>query len=305
MPGARNIRIEGNTFGGVGNVAVSANAGSTADLTIVGNVFLNLENTAVYIGCHDGSCTSTNLRFERNYINGVRAPEANAIGYGIEVKLNSWGVIRDNTIVRTKGPPIMTYGSNRGDPASLIEGNYVEGSRQDGGIVIGGGPAIVRNNIAVGNAYGGISIQNYGRRNLLSRVWVVHNTVMNNRDSGINVADWTANGDNVVAYNAILPIASTPAIRVARPGGIIAGNVAAAASDFVDATVGPYDLWPAAGGTLLDAVPGSAAPWHAADDFMGADRGERPDVGAMERTPQASDHRVGPSGLRPPRVQRR
>ena len=91
---------------------------------------------------------------ERNLIDGVTTPyDANAIGYGVQIKLNSFATIRDNSIYRTKGPGIMVYGSNQGGQASLLEGNYVEGSMQEGGIVIGGGPAVVRNNILVGNAY--------------------------------------------------------------------------------------------------------------------------------------------------------
>jgi hypothetical protein len=33
------------------------------------------------------------------------------VGYGLQVKLNSTAVIRDNVIVDTKGPGIMVYGA--------------------------------------------------------------------------------------------------------------------------------------------------------------------------------------------------
>src|SRR5262245_45602210 len=249
---ARIITVERNRFGGKSNVAVSANSGSTANLVIRDNVFLNLENTPVYIGCHDGNCSSTNLVFERNYINGVRAPDPNSVGYGIEVKLNSWGVIRDNTIVNTKGPTIMVYGSNREDPASVIEGNYVEGSRYEGGIVVGGGPAIVRNNIAVNNANGGISAQNYGQRGLQRRIWIVYNTLINNGDSGINTQGWGQNGENVIAYNAILSKPGTPVLRPSSPAGIVTGNVNCTPACFVNGRSAPYDLWPELQSPLID-----------------------------------------------------
>jgi Right handed beta helix region len=302
MGGAHDVTVEGNLFSGVGNVALSANNGSTADLVIRDNVFLNLENTAAYVGCHDGSCVSTNLRFERNYINGVRAADPDAVGYGIEVKLNSWGVIRDNTIVNTKGPPIMTYGSNQPAHVSLIEGNYVEGSRGEGGIVIGGGPAIVRNNIAVNNANGGISAQNYDRRNLQKSIWIVHNTLINNSDSGINTQGWAAGSDNVIAYNAILPKSLTPAFRLSGPVDTIMSNITCSASCFVNALTAPYDLWPAAGSLLVDIALPRITAWKPSDDFMGKARDERPDAGAMERTHSASDHRVSGKSLRPPRA---
>ena len=301
MAKAKNVTVERNRFGGVGNVAVSANSGNTANLVIRDNVFLNLENTPVYIGCHDGSCSSTNLLFEQNYINGVRASDPNSIGYGIEVKLNSWGVIRDNTIVNTKGPPIMVYGSSRDDSVSIIEGNYVEGSRYEGGIVIGGGPAIVRNNIAVNNGYGGISAQNYNGRNLQRKVWIVFNTLIKNGDSGINVQGWGNGADNVIAYNAILPSSTLPVLRPSNPLGSIVGNVACAATCFVNANTAPYDLWPRSQSLLVDAAVGTNSAWIPVDDFMGERRGQLPDIGAMERGQSINDHRVSGMSLRPSR----
>jgi len=302
MGGARNITLERNVFGGLGNVAVNANSGNTANLIIRDNVFLNLENTAVYIGCHDGSCISTNLLFERNFITGVRASDPGSVGYGIEVKLNSWGVLRDNTIVNTKGPPIMTYGLQQGDQPSTIEGNYVEGSRREGGIVIGGGPAIVRNNIAVSNAYGGISAQNYNLRNLQRNVWIVHNTLINNGDSGINTQGWSPAGNNVIANNAILPKASTVALRPAVPAGRVSGNVTCTAACFVNAVTAPYDLTPAARSPLLDVSPFESGALRTLEDFMGTTRGASTAAGAMERSSAAGGHPVGPASLRPPRV---
>ncbi len=287
MGGAQSLTVERNVFGGFGNVALSANSGSTANLVIRDNMFLDLENTAVYVGCHDGSCVSTNLLFERNFIRGVRASDPNSVGYGIEVKLNSWGLVRDNTIVNTKGPPIMTYGLQQGDQASTIEGNYVEGSREEGGIVIGGGPAIVRNNIAVNNAYGGISAQDYNRRHLQRNVWIVHNTLINNGDSGINTQGWSAGANNVIANNAILPKAYTVALRPAMPAGTIVGNVTCTPACFVNAIAAPYDFWPAERSPLMDVAQPGSEVLKIFDEFMGAPRGPRPAAGGLERTPAA------------------
>jgi len=299
--GAHNITVERNVFTGYGNVAVSANSGSTADLVIRYNEFKNVEATPVYVGCHDGDCVSSNLLFERNFIDGVRASDPGSIGYGIEVKLNSWGVIRDNTIANTKGPPIMAYGSSRGD-RTLIEGNYVEGSRAEAGIVLGGGPAIVRNNIAVGNANGGISAQNYGGRNLQRDIWIIHNTLINNGDSGISTQGWTSSANNVIAYNAVLSKFLTPLIRPANPAGIVMGNVSCPASCFVNATTAPYDFTPAARSPLIGAAPASNATWKPADDFMGVSRNVPADAGALERRESAGDRRVSRFALRPPRL---
>ena len=68
------------------------------------------------------------LLIEKNFIGGVTAG-ASKIGYGIQLKLNSFGVIRDNVIVNTKGPGIMVYGAKELSHVSIIERNFVAGSR--------------------------------------------------------------------------------------------------------------------------------------------------------------------------------
>ncbi len=302
MGGVTNVVVERNRFEGTANIMVSANSGNTSNLIIRDNTLINLLNTPIYIGCHAGECSSTNLLFERNFIDGVSPPDP-SIGYGIEVKLNSWGTIRDNTIYRTKGPPIMVYGSNRGDPPNIIEGNYTEGSQNEGGIVIGGGPAIVRNNVLVGNAFGGISAQDYAGRDLQQNVWIVHNTILNNDDSGINVAAWRDGRGNVLAFNAIAPRAGTPALRPAAPTGTIMGNITCSTTPcFVQSTTAPYDLWPAIGGGLVDAAGNGPEAWRPTDDFMGVVRGSAADVGAFERTTFPNNHLVGGGSPRPLRV---
>jgi len=240
---ANDIVIENNLFQRIGGISISANNSDTARITVRQNTFRDLQATGLYFGCHDGTeCHATDLVIEGNLLDGVAPTDQRAIGYGLEVKLNSYGTIRANTIYRTKGPGIMTYGSNRGDPASVVEGNYIEGSLKEGGIVVGGGPAIIRNNVLVGNNYGGISAQNYGSRDLQERVWIVHNTVLNNKDSGINLQGWKAERHNVLAFNAILPLSGTPALRPATPPGVIVGNVICALSSVcvADAIAYPY-----------------------------------------------------------------
>ncbi|MBI2216471.1 MAG: right-handed parallel beta-helix repeat-containing protein, partial [Candidatus Rokubacteria bacterium] len=284
--GGHDLVIERNVFTAIGGVSVAANDASTERLTLRDNVFRDLPTTAIYLGCHDGvACAATQLLVERNLIDGV-TPTDGSVGYGVQIKLNSWGTVRDNTIYRPNGPGIMVYGSDRGDPASIVEGNYVEGSRTEGGIVVGGGPAIVRNNVLVGNAYGGVSAQNYGSRGLQQNVWIVHNTILGNADSGINVQAWNSGAGNVIAYNAILPLAGTAALRPSAPIGTVIGNVTCAIAEvcFVNGTTPPYDLWPQIGGPLVDAAGSGTEPWRPLDDFMGVPRTGAADVGAFERT---------------------
>lgn len=301
---ANNIIIEKNLFQGIGGVSISANSNNTQRITVRQNTFKDLKHTGLYFGSHDGaSCHATDLVIEGNLIDGVTTPfDPSAVGYGLEIKLNSHGIVRDNTIYRTKGPGLMVYGSNRNAPPSIVEGNYVEGSQTEGGIVIGGGPVFVRNNVLVGNAYGGISAQNYGNRGLQQKVWIVHNTILNNDNSGINVQGWTVGQANVIAYNAILPKGGTPALRPSSPIGTIVGNLKCTASCFVNASTPPYDLWPGTGTRLLDSARRGTETWRPTDDFMGIPRGSVADVGAFEKTSSPISHLVGGGNSRPPRI---
>jgi hypothetical protein len=174
------ITIEDCEFSQLGGIAVAATRTSVDGLSVRRNVVTDSNATAMYFGCHDGiECQISNLIVERNFIKGVNATDPE-IGYGIQIKLNSSGNIADNVVVDTKGPGIMVYGSSHTIGSSVIERNFVSGSRQSSGILIGGGPAQVRNNIVRYNVLGGIALQDYGSRGLLRQIAVVNNTSVNN-----------------------------------------------------------------------------------------------------------------------------
>ncbi len=301
-----DILIEENSFTGIWGVSVVSNdnGSDVQRVTVSGNTFLNLKSTAMYFGCHDGiACHDTEIVVEGNLINGVSPTNPAATGYGLEVKLNSTATVRDNTIYNTKGPGITIYGSDRGDPASVVEGNYVEGSRTDAGINISGGPAIVRNNICVGNSTGGIWGQDYNGRGLQKNVWIVNNTLLNNDTAGIIVNSWSAGNGNVLAFNAIGPMSGTSATSPSSPVGTVMGNISCspASSCFDQPNSAPYDLWPLAGGPLIGAAGSGSEPWRVSDDFMGVPRGSAADVGAFQRTGPGSGPLVGGGDARPPR----
>lgn len=282
--GSHHVTIEQMTFTGVGGVSIVSNDRAIHHVIVRNNRLRDLKSTGMYFGEHDGRCcAATHLLIEGNIIDGVSPPDA-SVGYGIQIKLNSHATIRHNSIHRTKGPGIMVYGASRGDLVSVIEGNFVEGSRNEGGIVVGGGPAVVRNNVLIGNAFGGISAQNYKGRNLQKNIWLVHNTVVNNQNSGINVEGWVNGSGNVIAYNAVLPLAGTPSIR-GQMEATATGNVTciSAGGCFVQAISPPFDLRPSAGGLLIDAAGTGPEPWRPRDDFAGSLRGPGADIGAFER----------------------
>src|SRR5439155_21467264 len=117
--------IEDCHFTQLGGIAVVASHASVRGLVVRRNVIRDSLATAMYFGCHDGvACTATGLSVEGNFINGVKAPESE-VGYGLEVKLNSVGMIRDNIVVNTTGPGIMGYGPSSPTSASVVECNAV------------------------------------------------------------------------------------------------------------------------------------------------------------------------------------
>ncbi|MEO8191870.1 MAG: FG-GAP-like repeat-containing protein [Acidobacteriota bacterium] len=299
----QGVVIDQNVFQGT-DIAVAANSsGSTyQDISVTNNLLTNLQSTGLYFGCHDGvSCHALNILIRGNLIDTVQPGDG--VGYGLEIKLNSWATIIENTIYNAQGPGIDVYGSNRGDPASLVERNYVEGSKTDAGINVSGGPAVVRNNILVGNQYNGIWAQDYGGRGLQQNVWIVNNTVLGNQTGGIQVSNWQAGAGNVLAFNAVAPLAGTPAFTPAAPvADAVLGNVSCspAAACFDQPNTSPWDLWPAAGGPLIGAAGNGLEPWRAANDFLCVARGSAADAGAMQRTSPGAGPQLGGGNARPP-----
>src|SRR5262249_48916457 len=111
--GGGGVTVEGCRFSDLGGIAVVANHASVSGLTGGRNEIPFPGATAMYFGCHDGKgCIVDNLVVERNYIRRVTAVESQ-VGYGVQFKLNTVGVIRDNVIVDTKGPGIMVYGATQ------------------------------------------------------------------------------------------------------------------------------------------------------------------------------------------------
>jgi hypothetical protein len=277
-----NIRIENCRFFQLGGIAITANNMTVRGLTIRGNSIEESRSTGMYFGCQDGQrCMVSNLLVEGNYIRGVTAGPTE-VGYGLEIKLNSSGIVRDNVILRTKGPGIMVYGSRDLLSQALVERNVVMGSERAAGIVVGGGPTVVRNNVSLTNNDGGISLQDYGQRGLLRKIAVVHNTIYGNLVGGITIEGHDAR-EITLLNNAIQSPGGTPAVPASRPGVWTAGNV--------DCTYRPCFLQP--DGLDFSPFPGSALVAPGAlvgvgealprDDLFRVRRGSPPTVGAIER----------------------
>ena len=286
--GVDGIRIRANAgvvvedceFTQLGGIAIAANQTSLRGLTVRRNVINNSAATAMYFGCHDGaSCHITDLLVERNFIHGVDAPDPE-VGYGIQVKLNSAGVIRDNVIADTKGPAIMIYGSMDAAQSSIIERNFATGSRMSSGILIGGGPARVQNNITSFNSEAGVALQDYATRGLLRNIIVVNNTSFRNSRGEFLVPASGKLSDVLLAKNAGVAAEGQRMFPNIRSGIALKQNADCTHAEcFADPSVANFSPLLSSplmsDGTLSDVdLP--------RDDFLGRKRGHTVRAGALE-----------------------
>lgn len=275
------VTVEGCRFYQLGGIAVVANHTSVDRLTVRRNVIEDSGSTGMYFGCHDGlTCTASALLVEGNYIRRVTAAPGQ-VGYGLEIKVNSSGVVRDNVILYTKGPGIMVYGARDLTRHTLVERNVTIGSRTSSGIVVGGGPAVVRNNVSALNAEAGIGLEDYQGRGLLRSIVVIANTVYRNAAAGIAGPEGGLR-DVTLINNAAHAPAGRRAIPPPQPGLQLLGNVECiwvpcfANPDGMDFSPFPGSLLASGGVTQMQ----SAMPQ---EDFFGIRRGMPPTVGAIER----------------------
>ncbi|MCB1737749.1 MAG: right-handed parallel beta-helix repeat-containing protein [Gammaproteobacteria bacterium] len=304
----KDILIQRCRFHRLSGVSISANGADSDGIVIHANEFKNLQATAIYIGCHDGEhCRARNVRIEGNLIDGAM-PRDDRTGYGIQIKLNSDAVIRDNTIYSTKGPGIMVYGNEDPDSVpNLIEGNYVQRSAWESGILIGGGPAIVRNNVSVDHGLSGIATQNYKGRGLQHGIKIVHNTLLNNLRGGISVEGWLADQGNVIANNLIAGVPDQQPIKPPKPMGSHSGNAfCPKASDcLMQPDQPPFDLRLHPNSQLRGSREMGDEDWWPKDDFLGLKRENPTSPGAFEgRYPAEFDTiELGKYKPRPARIQ--
>jgi len=288
-----DVVIEDCELDGIGGIAVAATHNSVAGLVVRRNVITNSASTAMYFGCHDGfTCTVSGLVVERNFIRTVRAANPE-IGYGIQIKLNSAAVVRDNVILHTKGPGIMVYGSRDLLSRSVVERNLVMGSQTSSGIVVGGGPAALRNNILLLNHGAGIALEDYHSRGLLRSVVVSYNTLYRNAAGGVTVPDGVHVRDVAITNNAVQTTQGAPIVPRDRADVDLAGNVDCTwAVCFANPEA--IDFSPVNGSPLLAPASMHGAGSVPPDDYFGTKRSLSPVAGAIQR-------RAGPIrlGLKP------
>ncbi|MGB0722854.1 MAG: right-handed parallel beta-helix repeat-containing protein [Gammaproteobacteria bacterium] len=224
-----HVLIRDNHFQGLGGQAVLAAWRDTHDIQVIGNRMIDNHATAVYIGCHDGrQCRSRDARVEGNLIDGVDVG-GNAVGYGIQVKLNSTAVVRGNTVRNTRGPGVMVYGcqdavSDCTAETLRVENNTVENAFGSDGITVGGGPVMVRGNRVSGSRGFGIYAQNYAKRGLQRGVLIDGNRVWDNLDGGIVTEGWLTGQGNRISANILGYLPGAHYLHPSQPAGDVSDN---------------------------------------------------------------------------------
>jgi hypothetical protein len=299
----KNISIENNVIENIpGAQVLTANSGNTDGLVFKDNTVKNVTYTAIYLGCQSGSCYSTNFLIENNFIDASQINDTSITGYAMEVKLNSYGTIRDNSFFNAQGPPLMVYGNQDATtPPNIIEGNYFEKSRTDAALNVGGGPAIVRNNVIINQGGTALYAQNYGSRNLQRNISILNNTIVSSGSVGIKVEAWSTGANNIIAGNAIYsPTPYYPATITAT----IQNNVICASTSGCfkgSATASPYNFTPKIGGPL-DKNIGPIA--NSKYDFFGLYRGTNNQPGAILFDTSTENFNFNIFQVRPARLKR-
>ena len=168
-----------------GNNALTMNSGDCDAFVIRGNHIHHTglststrpEGEGMYIGCHDGSCRTTNTLIEGNYIHHLRST-SNGGNDGIEIKVGSYGnIVRDNVIHDTnigrKYPGIFVYGGGEG--TNIVEGNVIWNAGEGIQVV---SDAVIRNNIVLNCLVNGITAAPHIAVSQMRNVMIVNNTIV-------------------------------------------------------------------------------------------------------------------------------
>ena len=158
------------------------------------------EGEGMYIGCHSGSCRTTNTLVEGNYIHHLRST-SNGGNDGIEIKVGSYNnTVRNNVIHDTnigrQYPGIFVYGGGKG--INIVEGNVIWNAGEGIQVV---SDAIIRNNIIFNCSVTGITAAPHAAMPKVRNVRIVNNTIVNH-PRGIRMR-WGGAPNMIFSNNAV------------------------------------------------------------------------------------------------------
>jgi len=249
------------------------------------------EGEGMYIGCHTGSCRTTDSLIEGNYIHHTRGTSDGG-NDGIEIKTGSSGnIVRNNVIHDTnigrRYPGIFVYGGGPG--TNVVEGNAIWNAGEGIQVV---SDAIVRNNIIFNCLASGITAAPHAAMPHVRNTTIVNNTICN---APVGVRLRWAGATNVVFANNAVYCATGTALD-ANPGSALLrknyvhGRLVGVSVDgirvcegrdpahaFMD--TGARNFWPRHSSVLVGHAETGLAPVL---DFNGAKRTTPFDIGAYE-----------------------
>ena len=245
----------------------------------------------MYIGCHTGSCRTTDSLIEGNYIHHLRGTSSGG-NDGIEIKFGSYGnVVRNNVIhdtnIGTKYPGIFVYGGGAG--TNIVEGNVIWNAGEGIQVV---SDAIVRNNIIFNCAATGVTAAPHAAVPRVRNATIVNNTIFN---APVGVRMRWGNATNMIFANNAIYCAGRTAMDANAGSAMLRNNfvqgrlagVAVDGSRILDggetaaafANAAQQNFWPLSGSPLI----GHADPKFAsAYDFNETKRAAPFDVGAYQ-----------------------
>ena len=164
------------------------------------------EGEGMYIGCHSGSCITTNTLVEGNYIHHLRGTSVGGSD-GIEIKYRSHGNIVRNNIIHDTNlglhyPGIFVYGGGEG--VNVVEGNMIWNAGEGIQVV---SDAIVRNNVIFNCSVSGITAAPHAAVPEVRNARIVNNTIVNH-PVGVRIR-WSNARDMVFSNNAVYCADST------------------------------------------------------------------------------------------------
>lgn len=283
-----------------GNNALTMNSGDCAQFVIRGNHIHHTglstsrptEGEGMYIGCHDGSCITTDTIVEGNYVHHLRSTSVGG-NDGIEIKFGSYGnVVRDNVIHDTnigrQYPGVFVYGG--GPQVNIVEGNVIWHAGEGIQVV---SDAIVRNNVIFDCSATGITAAPHAAVAEMRNVTIVNNTIVNHPRGVLirwsNAQNMTF-GNNAVYCPGLTAIDASGITDAVIGANCVEGRLKGAAVDqarFLDggtlaqACVAPerWDFRPKLGSVLIGRATSDLAPEL---DFNQTVRKAPCDVGAYE-----------------------
>ncbi|MHC4116273.1 MAG: right-handed parallel beta-helix repeat-containing protein [Planctomycetota bacterium] len=303
-----HITFEDCEIAQTGNNALTMNSGDCDSFIIRRNhihhtglsTSRETEGEGMYIGCHSGSCITTNTLVEGNYIHHTRGTSSGG-NDGVEIKFGSYGnIVRDNVIHNTnigrQYPGVFVYGSG-GKGINIVEGNVIWNAGEGIQVV---SDAIIRNNIVFNCSMTGITAAPHAAVREVRNTKIVNNTIVNCPKGAL--IRWGKASDMVLANNAIYCSGAT-ALDVSESGnGTFSSNfiqgrlvgVTVDGSRFHQGRIlsvvlpgaDENDFWPRPDSVLSDGADPDFAPVL---DFNGSRRNAPFGVGAYESEGQAKN----------------